>query len=481
VVSLYAEDDDSANLSDPLATFKAKTVYRLFPVHEIWLGRRLARTLSQIKRFHEAFRKHVFRIGEVPPSKDGRRITLDARRREPLIDQRTGKHYVNNTIRSSRYSLWSFFPRQLVAQFSKLANFYFLVVSILQMIPGLSTTGTFTTFVPLMVFVGISMAKEGFDDLRRYRLDKEENNRDAYVLRPVQADSESPQPPKPTDSVSTNARHWSTIKWVDIQVGDVIKLERDKAAPADLVLLHADGPDGIAYIETMALDGETNLKSKQPCLPVAKACATTDDIVRNTSIHFAVEDPNIDLYKFDGNVTVGEEKVPLTNNEVVYRGSVLRNTREAVGIAVYTGEECKIRMNATKNPRIKAPALQNMVNRVVAVIVLFVVILASACTIAYHFWSRDVENKSWYLQHAKVSYGPIFTSFLIMYNTMIPISLYVSLEIIKVAQMLLLNDIDMYDEASNTPLEARTSTINEELGQVRFVPMLDSSVMGHAT
>ncbi|KAK2740656.1 hypothetical protein FQN57_006026 [Myotisia sp. PD_48] len=422
------------------------------------------------------FQKHILRIKEIPPSADGRKITLNAFATDVPIDERTGNKHIGNTIRSSRYSLWSFFPRQLIAQFSKLANFYFLVVAVLQMIPGLSTTGTFTTFVPLMIFVGIAMGKEGFDDFRRYRLDKEENNRMASVLRPSPSQpGESGEPACkeiPSNSVVSelgDSGYWTQTKWIDIQVGDIIKLTRNQPAPADLVLLHADEPNGIAYIETMALDGETNLKSKKACPPVAKRCSTVEDILANKSTHFAVEDPNIDLYKFEGNVTVDGEKIPLTNTEVIYRGSILRNTAAAIGMVIYTGEECKIRMNATKNPRIKAPALQSVVNRVVAVIVLFVVILAGACTIAYRYWAHDVERTSWYLERANVSYGPIFTSFLIMFNTMIPISLYVSLEIVKVAQMLLLNDVDMYDEASNTPLEARTSTINEELGQVSYV------------
>ncbi|ODH52983.1 hypothetical protein GX48_00851 [Paracoccidioides brasiliensis] len=469
------KDEESTTFTDPKDLLMEKLPYsvraaasKVRSTPEFALGR--------LKYFTGVFRKYVLRIKEIPPSKDGRHIDLNVRRQYPLIDERTGRQYVSNHIRSSRYSAWSFFPRQLVAQFSKFANFYFLVVSILQLIPGLSTTGTFTTFVPLMVFVGISMGKEGIDDLRRYRLDKEENNRIAYILRPRNSykgnnGALEPKNSKDTESElnSNGGEYWAPTKWVDIQVGDVIKLSRDQPAPADLVLLHAENVNNIAYIETMALDGETNLKSKQPCPPVAKTCRTAEDILHNTSIHFTVEDPNIDLYKFDGNVTVGQEKLPLTNSEVIYRGSILRNTHEAFGMVIYTGEECKIRMNANKNPRIKAPALQTVVNRVVAVIVLFVVVLASACTIAYKFWSREVEDKSWYLEHADVSYGPIFTSFLIMFNTMIPISLYVSLEIIKVAQIFLLNDIDMYDEASDTPLEARTSTINEELGQVSYI------------
>lgn len=430
-----------------------------------WVKKKAATAglIARVETVLNAAQKFILRIKDIPPTKDGRHIDLNPSFVDTLIDERTGRAYCANWIRSSRYSFWSFFPRQLFAQFTKLANFYFLVVAILQMIPGLSTTGTFTTLIPLLIFVGISMGKEGFDDLRRYRLDQEENNRYACVLRPGQT------PITDDASIASGALEWADIKWQDIRVGDVIKLQRDQPVPADFVLLHANGPNGVAYIETMALDGETNLKNKQPCQAVAKVCSTVDDIASN-SLHFVVEDPNIDLYKFDGHVSVnGQDKLPLTNNEIVYRGSILRNTDRAVGMVIYTGEECKIRMNANKNPRIKKPALQAKVNRVVMLIVLLVIVLAVACTVAYKYWQEEVERYSWYISDATVSYGPIFTSFLIMFNTMIPISLYVSMEIVKVVQMLLLNDIDMYDPETDTPLEARTSTINEELGQVSYI------------
>ena len=447
---------------------------------EKWLGRQgfSDRLMDCIDGIFEPVRKTILRIREIPPSEDGRQITLDPKRTTPLTDERTGKAYIGNSIRSSRYSFWSFFPKQLFAQFTKLANFYFLIVAILQMIPGLSTTGSYTTIVPLLIFVSISMGKEGFDDLRRYRLDKEENNRLGQVLRPKAGNMPSPFPsPNAADSSSTlslgnhdNPQDWLIVKWKDIKVGDVIRLARDQPVPADIVLLHANGANGVASIETMALDGETNLKNKQPCQPVAKLCSSVEDMMNDDNrVHFSVEDPNLDLYKFDGTVTIGHEKVPLTNNEIVYRGSTMRNTDLAYGMVIYTGEECKIRMNANKNPRIKLPSLQFKVNRVVMLIVAVVLLLSVICTVAYSFFKKNVETKSWYLTDANVSYGPIFTSFLIMFNTMIPISLYVSMEIVKVAQMLLLNDIDMYDEESDTPIEARTSTINEELGQVSYI------------
>lgn len=110
-----------------------------------------------------------------------------------------------------------------------------------------------------------------------------------------------------------------------------------------------------------------------------------------------------------------------------------------------------------------------MVNKVVVILVIFVVVLAIFNTVAYQIWKENVEEESWYLANAGVAFFPILVSFIILFNTMIPLSLYVSLEIVKLFQMFFMNDIDMYDEASNTPMEARTSTINEELGQVNYI------------
>ena len=109
-------------------------------------------------------------------------------------------------------------------------------------------------------------------------------------------------------------------------------------------------------------------------------------------------------------------------------------------------------------------------------LVVFVIVLAIFNTVAYQIWQETTEEKAWYLTNAGVAFFPILVSFIIIFNTMIPLSLYVSLEIVKLFQMLLMNDLDMYDEASNTPMEARTSTINEDLGQVKYVAYRTVSV-----
>lgn len=455
--------------SDTTSSKEIRTL-RSLPHYESWVRNRRSRPdlLVKLRKLGEDIRKRILRIHEIPPSKDGRHLNLDIDPKKTLIDERTGRPYIDNLIRSCRYTMWNFLPRQLFAQFSKLANFYFLCVSILQMIPGLSTTGNFTTIVPLTFFVVLSMAKEGYDDLRRYKLDRVENNQSASVLQASIRTDVPLDACERNQAMSPGQKVWVTKKWKEVDVGDVVKLIRNEAAPADLILLHSNGANGIAYLETMALDGETNLKSKQALPTLARNCQSVDAIAE-CKAQFVVEDPNLDFYRFEGKCTVGDHTLPLTNNEIIYRGSILRNTPELYGMVIYSGEECKIRMNATKNPRIKAPALQSVVNRVVIIIVLFVFALAIFNTVAYQIWVKTTEKKAWYLVNAKVAFFPILSSFIILFNTMIPLSLYVSLEIVKLCQLYFMNDIAMYDEVSDTPMEARTSTINEELGQVKYV------------
>lgn len=416
-------------------------------------------TLSQVI-------KVITRTKDLPPSKDGRHISLNASRKYDLIDERTGKGYISNTITSSRYTIYNFLPRQLLFQFSRVSNFYFLCIAVLQL-TGYSTTGTYSTLVPLMAFVTIAMAKEGFDDYRRHLLDRVENRNTIEVLHVDGLSSMDPvgiaDSTAPDEVIS-----WTKVKWAEVKVGDVVRLRRNDAVPADLVLLYSDSPNSMAYIDTAALDGESNLKARKASPILQKVCRTESDLL-HCRANIVVEDPNLDLYNFDGRITIGDETLPLTGNEVIYRGSVLRNTSQAFGMVINTGEECKIRMNATKNPRAKAPSMQKIVNQVVVIIAIFVLVLTGLNNAAYGVWQSKDETKSWYLENASVSHGELFASSFVMFSTMIPLALYISLEIVKVGQMYILGDVDMYDPETDTPMEPRTNTINEELGQISHV------------
>ena len=438
----------------------------------------------------------VFRRKPLPPSRNGRHIPLAPSHEKHLIDERRGHGYVSNSIRSSRYTIWDFLPKQFFFQTTRLANFYFICIGIPQAIPGFSTTGSYSTILPVLFFLLLTVAKEGYDDFRRHRMDNVENNLFAKVLRDrndhgshakelgdnvvraliALADllacwrkqsfrrhvQEEPDPDE------DDVYRWTKVKWHSINVGDILKLKRDEPVPADIALLHANGNENMAYVETMALDGETNLKSKQA--PHALQRCSNIAGLRSCNAEFVTEDPNRDLYDFNGSVEIDGKKLPITFNDVILRGSVIRNTGTAIGMVINTGEECKIRMNANHHPKAKKPRLEHYVNRVVLSLIFYVIVMSVGCSGGYIIWRDTVERRSWYLDNATVPFKQIIIGYMIMYNNVIPLALYISLEIVKLGQMLMImGDRGMYDKETNTHMVCNTNTILENLGQVGYI------------
>ncbi|KAI1433314.1 hypothetical protein GGR50DRAFT_696230 [Xylaria sp. CBS 124048] len=458
------------------------------PVWRKW-SRKQGRLLGTVVYDHvtewyqKLFLEAILRQKPLKPSKDGRHVPLKLEDYpQSLIDERRGHPYISNDIRTSRYTIYDFIPKQLIFQFTRLSNAYFLAIGIPQTIPGLSTTGSYTTIIPLLFFVFLTILKEGYDDYKRHRLDTLENANATTVLRsrvPQEAPRSrgwpwtSSQPPITTydsdlDEDKDDAYGWAQVKWRDVKVGDLVKLHRDEAVPADIVLLHATGENGLAYLDTMDLDGETNLKSRESLRDFEKCNMIAG--LRSTVAEFVVEDPNPDLYHFDGRVTVNGRTLPLTSKEVIYRGSTVRNTSCVIGLAINTGEECKIRMNANQHPNAKKPALESIANKIVLTLVFYVIVLTAGCSVGYVMWRLSTERKSWYISNATVGMKEIIIGYAIQYNNIVPLSLYVTLELTRIGQMLLLNsDIEMYDEVSDTPARCNTNTILENLGQISYV------------
>eukprot|EP01126_Amoeba_proteus_P053769 TRINITY_DN6574_c0_g1_i2.p1 TRINITY_DN6574_c0_g1~~TRINITY_DN6574_c0_g1_i2.p1 ORF type:complete len:1109 (+),score=201.35 TRINITY_DN6574_c0_g1_i2:189-3329(+) len=232
--------------------------------------------------------------------------------------------------------------------------------------------------------------------------------------------------------------------------------------------------EGICYIETSNLDGETNLKIKQAHPETVRLSNNANSLSEKLGC-IECEPPNADLDKFNGKITTPEGKaIGLTVNEVLLRGCILKNTDWITGAVVYTGGETKVMQNALDN-RTKLSSLEYMVNSALNFMFLCLIIMVVVSTIVSRVFLDRLESHLYIFPIiGELNFGfetfRMFWSFTILYHNIIPISLYVSMEVVKVFHAMFINsDLQMYDSATGTPASARTSNLSEELGQIDHI------------
>ena len=82
------------------------------------------------------------------------------------------KRFPRNVYITSKYTIWNFLFVNLFEQFSRIANFVFLLVTLIQLIPGVSPFNIWSTLLPLIFILLVSAIKEGYEDYCRHRTDK---------------------------------------------------------------------------------------------------------------------------------------------------------------------------------------------------------------------------------------------------------------------------------------------------------------------
>jgi phospholipid-transporting ATPase len=154
------------------------------------------------------------------------------------------RSFASNRISTAKYTCLSFLPVNLFEQFTKMANFYFLLLTLMELIKPISdANGVPVMAMPLSFVVGVSMIKDIFEDRKRHKSDNEENLRSS-------------------NGIPRGQKQLETVKSQDIKVGSIIKVQENESFPCDMLLLNSAIPKGICYVETKNLDGETNLKHK---------------------------------------------------------------------------------------------------------------------------------------------------------------------------------------------------------------------------
>uniref|UniRef100_A0A8C4W2Y8 Phospholipid-transporting ATPase n=1 Tax=Gopherus evgoodei TaxID=1825980 RepID=A0A8C4W2Y8_9SAUR len=321
-------------------------------------------------------------------------------------------------VLTAKYNIITFLPRFLYSQFRRAANAFFLFIALLQQIPDVSPTGRYTTLVPLLFILAVAAVKEIIEDL--------------------------------------------------VAVGEIVKVTNGEHLPADLISLSSSEPQAMCYIETSNLDGETNLKIRQG-LPLTADIKDIDSLMILLG-RIECESPNRHLYDFVGNIRLdGHGTVPLGPDQILLRGAQLRNTQWVHGIVVYTGHDTKLMQNST-SPPLKLSNVERITN--IQILILFCILMAMSliCSIGSAIWNRRHGQRDWYLNLNSNNFGLNFLTFIILFNNLIPISLLVTLEVVKFIQAYFINwDIDMHYEPTDTASMARTSNLNEELGQVKYI------------
>ncbi|XP_055075905.1 probable phospholipid-transporting ATPase IIB isoform X2 [Misgurnus anguillicaudatus] len=338
------------------------------------------------------------------------------------------ERYPKNAIKNQKYNIVTFVPGVLYQQFKFFLNLYFLVVACSQFVPSLKIGYLYTYWAPLGFVLAVTMVREAVDEVRRCRRDKEMNSQLYSKL---------------------TMRGKINVKSSDIQVGDLIIVEKNQRIPADMIFLRTSEKTGSCFIRTDQLDGETDWKLKIAVACTQRLSALGD--LFSISAYVYAQKPQLDIHSFEGNFTREDCDPPIHESlsiENTLWASTVVASGTVIGVVIYTGKETRSVLNTSQSKN-KVGLLDLELNRLTKALFLAQVVLAIVMVALQGFlgpWFRNLFR------------------FVVLFSYIIPISLRVNLDMGKSAYGWMI----MKDE--NIPgTVVRTSTIPEELGRLVYL------------
>ncbi|KAJ7028850.1 phospholipid-transporting ATPase 1 [Mycena alexandri] len=591
------DDLDSDTIDPELRLRTVRTAHSAIAESIVADARQTRRRRTFFRRRGEKERERKLEGGA--PRPEGRRRNVYVNTPLPRGEVDAGGdpvvRYPRNKVRTTKYTILTFVPRNLYEQFRRIANLFFLTLVVLQLFPVFGAASGAIAVLPLAFILTVTAIKDGVEDYRRGLLDEEVNNSPTtrLALPPLhnphlpgstaERPTGNPNPNQPRDgrtwierllganrpgsvskgvrklraaeakgplggasestlnvdarsvdvgdtrslaSTATGGAHsypppavldptmrpgaaqWERTLWKKLDVGDVVLLREDEQVPADILVLATSDPDGNCYLETKNLDGETNLKLRKS-LSATRGLSSAEEDVQRVRFVLDSEPPSQNLYLYHGvlryrdfsgesafnsvhgggTATNGPEDraEPVSINELLLRGCALRNTAWVVGLVVFTGADTKIMLNGGETPSKRSKVGCSLLLLLVPieretnfnVAVNFGVLLAM-CVIDAIFsgledartdtsarlFEQGTDPTSVYVLNALVT----FVSCIIAFQNIVPISLYISIEIVKTIQAYFISqDIEMYYEGYDTPCVPKTWNISDDLGQIEYV------------
>ena len=268
------------------------------------------------------------------------------------------------------------------------------------------------------------------------------------------------------------------IRSKDIQVGDIVKVNKNERFPADLILISSSEPQGMAYLETSNVDGESNLKIRMSNSHTIHLI--DEQALSEFKATVQCELPNERIYNFEGTMNIDQECFSLDQTNILLRGAVLKNTQWIYGVVVYTGHETKIMMNSSETPN-KRTKMTRKTDKQCAYVAFGVFFLTFIGAVFNFYYDTQVLPSHWYLNSPELGFVirrnwtifafiRVMLSYLLLLNTLVPISLFVTLEFIKLVMAYMVSqDLELYDEETDSSAVARSSNLMEELGQIQCI------------
>ncbi|XVF66790.1 hypothetical protein PTKIN_Ptkin10aG0066400 [Pterospermum kingtungense] len=369
-------------------------------------------------------------------------------------DESSKELYCDNRISNRKYTVLNFLPKNLWEQFSRFMNQYFLLIACLQLWSLITPVNPASTWGPLIFIFAVSASKEAWDDYNRYLSDKKANEKEVWIVK------------------QGIKKH---IQAQDIHVGNIVWLRENDEVPCDLVLIGTSDPQGLCYVETAALDGETDLKTRV----IPSACMGIDfELLHKIKGVIECPNPDKDIRRFDANIRlfppfIDNDVCPLTIKNTILQSCYLRNTEWACGVAVYTGNETKLGMSRGI-PEPKLTAMDAMIDKLTGAIFVFQIVVVMVLGIAGNVWKDTEARKQWYVLYPVE--GPWYEllviplRFELLCSIMIPISIKVSLDLVKSLYAKFIDwDYEMIDQETGIPAHAANTAISEDLGQVEYI------------
>ena len=264
------------------------------------------------------------------------------------INVKANSHSCSNVIKTSKYTLLTFIPLNLFYQFQNISNLYFLFNMSLALIPNISPITPISAVLPLLFIVIVTMIRDGFKEYAHRKSDLKANSSLVTVLR----------------RESTSESEWCEVKIPSsqVQVGDYMKVSMSEEIMADLVLLSSSNTDGLAYINTVSLDGETNLKTRKALKETQFMDSAASCAIQSLEIKTGPPSPHLSFW--NGVLKVNETtEVALSIDQFLYRSARLKNTDWIWGVVVFTGTNTKLYKNM-KISLMKNNDLRVLLNRI---------------------------------------------------------------------------------------------------------------------